>query len=835
MARSQPATERCARRHVSPAVGWLLLLALAVLLALEVAEPRPAYLPAREIGVTWRDGGWEIHWMLPSGQLADTGLRRGDLIRRAGDLALTAADDPAVWLARPADLLIERDGRAITVSLAAARALDDGECLAYGLAAALFGLVGVLTWVRSGGGRVQAAFLLLCAAASVGLAAAPATWRGHPWAAWLLFGGATATVTGLLVFVRLFPTVRPFRLGRRRLAPEWLWLAPALLTGVYLADLTGLLPGAVDQVAPARAFWHLLMLVAMLTAVGQSWRLARRTQDRHALTQLRIVGGGAVLGFLPLLGLLGLNAAAGRTVINPVVVVPLTALLPLSVAYAMLRYRVMDVDLVVRRSLVWGAAAAVYGLALVAVLETLSALDPGAPQPLREAVTVGAALVLLPLFNLLVRHLDRAVYGRGHDPRQTLAAAARTLATTLDERRVLALALERILDTLQPALVILYEHSDQSGYAPVAWQRRHEELSLGPAPAPLAAGHVAFASLAAGRSWQAGGTLLRGDATGPETDPARPALLVPAGPALETGPARWLLGLAPRPSGLPYSHEDIALLEALAQGLATALLNARHYGGLQHAYADLRQTQLQLVQATKMATLGEVASGIAHELNQPLMVMRARLQQLLPQTEEPLRLQLQRLERQTEKMARIINHLRSFARQSHDERRPVALAQVIDEALLLLGEQLRERGIAVEVASTPDLPLVLADPGQLEQVVLNLLGNARDALAGQPDPRIGIAVKALDGPPPQLVLSISDTGAGIPPEQLERIFEPFFTTKAEGQGTGLGLSISRGIVERHGGRIEVESTPGAGTTFHVLLPAQAGAAPACSPSVESAA
>lgn len=829
MTHSQPAGERRSGWRVPLAAGRLLLLALGVLLGLELAEPRPDYSPAREVGVVWHNGGWQVRWVLPAGQAADAGLQRGDWIRQAGGRAPTAADDPAVWLARPVDLLIERDGRTITAPLAAARALDESERLACSLAAVLFGLVGVFTWLRSGGGRVQATFLLLCAAASLGLAAAPAAWRGQPWAGWLLYGGATATVTGLFVFVRLFPTLRPFRLGRRQLAPEWLWLAPALLTGVYLADLTGLLPGMAERLLPIRTLWHLLMLLAMLVAVGQSWRRARQTDDQRALAQLRIVGGGAVLGFLPLLVLLGLNAAAGRTVINPVGIVPLTALLPLSVAYAMLRYRVMDVDLVVRRGLVWGTAVAIYALALVAVLEVTSALALDASRPLRDAVTVGSAVLLLPLLNLLVRHLDRAVYGRGHDPRQTLTTAGRMLATTLDEQQVLARALKQIFETLQPALAILYERDDQGGYMPIAWQRRHEEPLRAPAPEPLAAGHVAFASLARGHSWQAGGTLLRGDASGPETDPGRPALLVPA------GQMRWLLGLAPRPSGLPYSHEDIALLEALAQGLAIALLNARHYGSLQRAYADLRQTQLQLVQATKLATLGEVASGIAHELNQPLMVMRARLQQLLPQVEEPLRVQLQRLERQTEKMARIINHLRSFSRQSHDERRPVILTQVIDEALLLLGEQLRERGIAVEVASAPDLPSVLADAGQLEQVVLNLLSNARDALVDRPDPRICIAVKALDGSPPWLALSISDTGVGIPPETLEHIFEPFFTTKAAGQGTGLGLSISRGIVERHGGRIEVESTPGAGTTFRVVLPAQASVALVCSPSVETAA
>lgn len=803
----------------SPAVvGWLVLLALGLIVALEVGESRPDYVPARDIAVGNGPDGWVVRRVLPVGRAADAGLERGDRIVAVDGRPAAPSGAPPAWLERPADLTVRRGDQDVTIVTRAIKALAPVARVAYSLIGILFVLIGGFTWRRSGGGRVQAAFLALCGITGLSLAAVPAVWRGQAWAALLLYGGATAGLTGLYAFVRLFPYVRPIRVGRRRVAPEWLWVVPGLVTLIYLAAMLDLAPDAVEQIAPFRGLWHLVLLVAMVIAVGQSWWQARRMRDRRALAQMTIVGGGAILGFLPLLVILGLNAVANTTVVQPVIVVPAIVLLPVAVAYAMLRYRVMDVDLVVRRGVVFGVALLVYALAMIVVLEMVNTFDPASMRPARDAITIGAALGLIPLLNRLIRHLDRAVYGRDQDPRQTLAAAARSLASTLDEQQILALALAHIQRTLQPALVILYEYGEAQEYRPLAWQRRHEALSVAPAPDPIPGEHAATINLTTGQSWQVGGTLLRGDGQAPETDPGRPALLVPAGPTLDGVRPPWVLGLSTRPSDLPYSHEDIALLEALAQGMAAALANARHYGRLQSAYATLRQTQLQLLQAAKLAAVGEVASGITHELNQPLMVLRARLQQLMVQVDEPVRAKLVRLEKQTQKMERIIDHLRSFSRQSVDERRPVALATIVDETVMLLGEQLRARGIELVVDAARPLPPVLADAGQLEQVLINLLSNARDALVDRPSPQITISTRIPERSPAMAALCVADTGVGIPPETLAHIFDAFFTTKPDGQGTGLGLSISRGIIERHGGHIEVESAPEVGTTFRILLP-----------------
>jgi signal transduction histidine kinase len=234
----------------------------------------------------------------------------------------------------------------------------------------------------------------------------------------------------------------------------------------------------------------------------------------------------------------------------------------------------------------------------------------------------------------------------------------------------------------------------------------------------------------------------------------------------------------------------------LAESAAIARDNERLYQEAQAALAAMRQSQAQLVQAGKLAAVGTLAAGVAHELNQPLMVIRGQAQLLLASSDDPRRTdRLARIERQTEKMEAIISHLRDFGRVSPEEPgRPVDLNLVVGEALLLVGAQIYERAIdlRLELAEAP--PVALADANQIEQIVLNLLGNARDALGHQGE--IVVRSWADDN---SCYLCVADSGPGLPEAVLSRLFEPFFTTKHVGQGTGLGLSISRDIARRWGG------------------------------------
>jgi C4-dicarboxylate-specific signal transduction histidine kinase len=236
---------------------------------------------------------------------------------------------------------------------------------------------------------------------------------------------------------------------------------------------------------------------------------------------------------------------------------------------------------------------------------------------------------------------------------------------------------------------------------------------------------------------------------------------------------------------------------------------------------ELRDKQEQLVQAGKLATLGELTTGVAHELNNPLnniglyvgnVIDRIRLG---ADDAEPLVSDLEKAMEQVRKATEIISHLRTFGRAARVSIEQVDVDDVIERSLLLVHEQLRLRGIEVELELCPDELLVVANPIQLEQVFINLLTNARDALADSKRKTIRIA-SSRDGE--RIRIAFSDTGPGIPLELQQRIFDPFFTTKEVGTGTGLGLSITYSILKEYGGEISVESRPGKGAMFLVELP-----------------
>jgi signal transduction histidine kinase len=273
-----------------------------------------------------------------------------------------------------------------------------------------------------------------------------------------------------------------------------------------------------------------------------------------------------------------------------------------------------------------------------------------------------------------------------------------------------------------------------------------------------------------------------------------------------------------------FTAADVAAVEALAALAAAAIENARLYAAerlraeqLAALNQQLQESQAHLVQAGKLAAVGTLAAGVAHELNQPLMVIRGQAQLLLDDTLAPAaRQRVERIERQTEKMMRVIDHLRTFGRRSSGTAQPVALNQVVDEALLLIGQQIRDRTIALELALAAPAPVALAEANEVEQILLNLLSNAVDALAERGGP--GRIVVRTWADAAGCHLSVGDDGPGIAPEVLARIFDPFFTTKEIGKGTGLGLSISRQIARHWGGDLTVVSTPGAGATFTLSLP-----------------
>jgi two-component system NtrC family sensor kinase len=234
-------------------------------------------------------------------------------------------------------------------------------------------------------------------------------------------------------------------------------------------------------------------------------------------------------------------------------------------------------------------------------------------------------------------------------------------------------------------------------------------------------------------------------------------------------------------------------------------------------HTEKRRLQDQLIQSEKMSAIGQLIAGIAHDLNNPLASVvgfadfLAESGDVPPALAEPLRV----IRQEAERAATIVKNLLSFARRQEGERLAQPIQPVLESVLALLRNELMALNVEVSLTVEDGIPEIEINPNQIKQVFVNLLSNAAQAIAASRKPgRISISAKRwLDG----VAVSVADDGPGIPEELLPRVFEPFFTTKTQGEGTGLGLSICQGIVKEHGGRITLESSPGAGATFTVEL------------------
>jgi len=239
---------------------------------------------------------------------------------------------------------------------------------------------------------------------------------------------------------------------------------------------------------------------------------------------------------------------------------------------------------------------------------------------------------------------------------------------------------------------------------------------------------------------------------------------------------------------------------------------------LQRSAAEQKRMEQQLLLTGRLAAVGELAAGVAHELNNPLAAVQAYAQLLNERQDldESVKTDLQTIHTEAQRASRITGNLLSFARQYKPERTLISINDMLQQALELDAYHLKVSGIEVVTQFDPDLPKTLADPHQMQQVFVNLITNAEQAITearGKGTLRVRTSRVAAE-----IHISFQDNGPGIPDENLTRLFDPFFTTKTVGKGTGLGLSICYGIVKEHGGRLHAESELGKGTTFVVELP-----------------
>src|SRR2546425_4333129 len=282
-----------------------------------------------------------------------------------------------------------------------------------------------------------------------------------------------------------------------------------------------------------------------------------------------------------------------------------------------------------------------------------------------------------------------------------------------------------------------------------------------------------------------------------------------------------------------YAGRIYGLLAASFVLMVLLIENGKLYTRLGEAYLELdhqnrsleqtvRDRTERLLQSEKVATMGSLLAGVAHELNNPLAVVMGQAMLLQESAaDSSYATRAGKIHAAAERCARIVKNFLALARNRPPERGPVALNSVLTQAVELLAYELRTSAVDVELRLSEAVPVFQADGHQLHQVVVNLVANAHHAIRQTTGPRRITLATDFDAAAGRVRLTVADTGPGIPLDVQARIFEPFFTTKPHGEGTGLGLSLCRGIVEEHGGSLTVESEPHHGATFIVTLPATA--------------
>jgi two-component system NtrC family sensor kinase len=655
----------------------------------------------------------------------------------------------------------------------------------------------------------------------------------------------------------------------------------------------------------------------------------RKTRSLTARKQMKWLVWGTGTGVLPFFLFYAIPFALGREphlAMELAGYIPL-ALIPLSLAYAVVKHRLMDVELIFRRTLVYILAiAAIVGMCLLVVnlFEVALAQDH---EPHVTIIAILSTLVVTLLFTSVKSRvqevIDRLFYRERYNSRRVLLRMSQDLNADLD----LARMAERLLGGVDAALGVsslaLFLPDDDGAFA----MFRSVGCASGTSGVRLPAGGPLVQRLSGGEPVHADAVM--------ETFPEAGALdLSYFFPCRVKGETIAILGVGRKNGFEPLNSEEVDLLQALAGQAATAFMNGRLYHSLREKADELQgltrynenilesmdsgilvldldgrivrwnramealygsaradvlgrtlddvfpaafldalrgslvlgrheetasiyklnlpaadgralrvnvsvvpfqfgrgerhgtilimddvtvrmRLEQQLQHSEKMASVGLLAAGVAHEVNTPLTGISSYTQMLRERIEadDPRAELLEKIEKQTFRAAKIINNLLNFSRAAGSEFEPLDVNRVLLDVVSLVEHQLEAARIKVVRDMAAGLPLVRGNENRLQQVFFNLILNARDAM-----PSGGWLTLATRADDDAVVIEVRDTGTGIKPQDIKRIYDPFFTTKGIGRGTGLGLSVSYGILQEHGGAIFVDSAPGQGTTFQVALP-----------------
>ncbi len=906
----------------------------AVLLALGlVSFQRRIWTSMPVVGVEWVQAkvGPVALAVEPGSPAWVAGLRPGDFLLKANGkevaIALEAAELPWNAAGNELRLVVRRGGRELDLEVRPGARRNPAEAYVYLSVVALAFLASSLfitiRWPTVRGGRIYSLlgislFVLL-------LYSHTGRGDGVDWAIYWgdVFAGAAAPA--LLLHLTFALARRTSVAHRASLGLAYLGSTTVLLLSVWLVGLGGAYRFP-DPVLVAETTDRLqllsLSLAVLLGAVTLANSYQRSASGLHR-SQMRWMLWGLGVGLAPVVTICGIPWAVGATVpawVEFLAVVPMLAV-PAAFSAALVRYRLHDLDLLLRRGLAEVTAVfcimAVYAAGKVVLRHGLTGLIPLSSSGERYLAILLAAVAYPTVRDAVKRGVDRAFYRKRYSYRATLLDFGRELNAETDLPSMadrLAQRVRETLDVSEARVVVrtgedcfetvgatgrrvavrldtpILERLDRDRHVPLdegslvefPWARHlfgmkvkdslramlvvseriasDEHLSSEDRALLATLSAHAAAAIEAGRLLRE----VRQQAEHVERLQARQAHILESsavGLLLMDGEERRILAWNRALEGIYGMTREQALGQKIEDVLPLPLTRRiereleTHGGGeevrlyrytlVNHAghrivvnlaispasrgqgeerarvvsFDDVTERvkmEEEMLRQERLASLGLLAAGVAHEVNTPLTGISSYAQMLLEEMapEDPRRDILERIESQSQRASSIANSLLNLARPECPAFEEVSLNDAVAEVLGLFEPQVKTRGIRVEVVLDPALPSIRGHKARIQQVLLNLLLNARDALGEEG--QITVMTRAGED---RVSLEVVDNGAGIAEEDLPRIFDPFFTTKGRGRGTGLGLSISYGIVQEHAGKLTVESSPGESTRFRVDLPA----------------
>lgn len=843
----------------------------------------------------------------PNGAAASAGLLVGDRILTADGQTASSLPRPEKSLARqpfPHHLVVLSRGEIRAVELSKPRVALDRTYLFLAFVGFLYLLIGIFTATRE---RTLAArvFWALCLASFAIYAITPAGPHDTFWKASTLVEDVFRAVLPVLLlhFFLIFP--RP--VARRKLIPL-LYLPGAAYLVAQEAPLLMPLGQAARALELADRLWSLYLAIYGLAVLVRLVNLLqRRREDAEAEKQMRWMGLGVAIGLVPFLILSVVPRIFGLAspLLSSAAVVPLV-LIPLAFSYAILKWRLWDVEIFVREALATTTAVLLGGMTFVLLNALLDRTFEGIGEAGRNVVAFGSGLILasmlVPVKKRITDVLEKIQYHDTYRARRALLDIARDFSTPRPREELAAAIVERVKEGLHVVPCSLFLLDDESLSAAESellrkhltdkevWHLRFSSFGEGDPATPARLHAEGFRTFVAMRCAGAlVGTLGTGHKDGrvplsSEDQSLLVAVMAQAGLAYEN--ARLYGALAERldeirtlqqyqESVIRSSSSGIVVLDregrlhsanpafAALVGRPEQELIGRSFGELlpgvelptpltmdaertvearmTNAKGDVRDLRVSvstfqgepdrrvvlvddvtdriraeraLAERERLASLGVLAAGVAHEVNTPIAGLSSYAQMLLADTApgDPRYAILKKMERQTFRAAHLVNNLLEFARPRTPARIRTDLRGVVANAAESVETALGERRLSLEIRGNGDPAWVVGDPRELEQVFVNLLTNARDA---SPEGSAVTCVFASDGE--SVRVTITDRGPGLPSGATDKLFQPFFTTKKSG-GTGLGLAISRDIARRHGGDIELKPAQGRGAEAVVTFP-----------------